>query len=227
MSEQLTVTTRDIIGKKVKDLRQAGFIPAVLYGSNNTPRTLAIDAKLFGKVSKEAGSSTLVDLIIDEAKPIKVLIHDRQYNAITGQPIHADLFQVKLTEKMQTEIPLSFIGESEAVESLGGSMLTVKDSVNVEAFPQDLVSEIEIDISQLATFEDKITVADVKPPTGVTILDEMDETIAVVNAPRTDEELEAELAETTPEEEDAAVAATEAASTEPSEDDEQEGDSKE
>lgn len=222
MSEQLTVTTRDIIGKKVKDLRQAGFIPAVLYGSNNPARNLAINAKQFSKVSKEAGSSTLVDLIIDEAKPIKVLIHDRQYNTITGQPIHADLFQVKLTEKMQTEIPLSFIGESEAVESLGGSMLTVKDSVNVEAFPQDLVSEIEIDISRLATFEDKITVADVKPPAGVTILDELSETIAVVNAPRTDEELEAELAETTPEEEDAAVAATEAASTEASDDDNEE-----
>ncbi len=219
MGTQISATTREVVGKKVKTLRQAGQLPVVLYGNTKENLHLTVDAKTFGKVYDVAGSSTLVDLDIAGKQPVKVLIHDVQMDPMTGQYLHADLFQVKLDEKIQTEIPLTFVGESAAVKDLGGNLLTPKTVVNVEAFPQDLVAEIEVDISSLATFDDKLTVASIKAPKGVTILDDAEEAIAVVTEPRSEEELEAELAPTTEEAEAAAIAATEEASTEkPAED---------
>jgi large subunit ribosomal protein L25 len=218
-SPTLTATTRDTLGKKVKQLRFAGDMPVVLYGAGAKTQHLTVNIKEFTKVQHAAGS-TLVDLVIDGKKPAKVLIQDLQHDPVTGDTTHADFLQVKLDEKIQTEIPLTFVGESAAVKDLEGNLVTTKDAIKVEAYPQDLLSEIEVDISSIATFDDKITIADIKVPSTITILDDLEETLAVVTPPRTEEELEAELAPTTDEAEAAAVAATEEASTEKSEDEE-------
>lgn len=213
-SATITAKTRDTLGKKVKVLRRQGQLPVVLYGHGTETKHLSVDAKQFGQLFKEAGTSTLVDVTIDEQKPVKVLIHGSQVHPVTGQLVHADLFQVKLDEKIQTEIPLTFIGESPAVADLEGNLVTPKTTLKVEAFPQDLVSEIEVDIAALQTFENKITIANITVPATITLLDDPEETVAVVTPPRTEEELAEELAETTAEEEQAAVAATEEASAE-------------
>jgi large subunit ribosomal protein L25 len=222
-SPRLAAKSRDTLGKQVKNVRAAGQTPVVVYGHGTDAKSLAVDTKSFTRMVLDAGSSTLIDLAIDEAKPVKVLIQDSQYDPQTGTILHADLFQVKLDEKLQTEIPLVFVGESAAVADLDGNMVTTKDAVRVEAFPQDLISEIEVDISSIATFDDKITVGDLKVPSTIEILDDLEETLVVVTPPRSEEELEAELAPTTEEAEAAAVAATEEASTEKPEGEETSG----
>src|SRR5688500_1115937 len=109
-----------------------------MYGHGTKNRNLAVDTKNFTKLFDIAGSSTLIDLTIDSETPVKVLIHGSQFDPVSGNLTHADLFQVKLDEKIQTEIALSFIGESEAVKDLEGNLVTTKDALKVEAFPQDL-----------------------------------------------------------------------------------------
>ncbi len=213
-SPVLNAIPREIIGKKVKTLRQIGQLPVIAYGHGTANRNLTVQGKEFTKLASAAGSSTLVDLIINTDSPVKVLIHDLQYDPLTGNITHADLLEVKMNEKLQTEIALRFTGEAPAVKELEGNLVTTKDALKVEAFPQDLLPEIEVDISRLVTFDDKITVADVKVPSTITILDDPEETLAVVTAPRSEAELEAELAPTTEEAEAAAVAATEEASSE-------------
>lgn len=225
-SPVLAAKSRDTLGKQVKKVRLQGMTPVVVYGQGAAAKPLSVDTKTFTKMVLEAGSSTLVDLTVDEAKPVKVLIQDSQYDPQTGNILHADLFQVKLDEKLQTEIALVFVGESPAVADLEGNMVTTKDAVRVEAFPQDLIPEIEVDISSIVTFDDKITVADLKVPSTIEILDDPEETLVVVTAPRSEEELEAELAPTTEEAEAAAVAATEEASTEKPEGEEEEAEAK-
>ena len=210
----LNAKSREYRGKKVKVLRNQGMTPVVMYGHGVSNQDLSVDTKSFTKLTKEAGTSTLIDLAIDDKKAVKVLMHDVQHDPVTGGVLHADLFQVKMDEKIQTEVPLTFVGESAAVKDLEGNLVTTKDALNVEAFPQDLVSELEVDLSALATFDDKITVGDVKVPATITVLDDAEETLAIVTPPRSEEELEAELAPTTEEAEAAAIAATEEASTE-------------
>jgi large subunit ribosomal protein L25 len=109
-----------------------------------------------------------------------------------------------MDEKIKTEIPLEFVGESEAVEQLDGSLVTNRDNVEVECLPADLVSEIQVNISELKTFEDSISVKDLAIPQGIEVLTDSEEVIAVVEPPRSEEEL-AELEESAAEEEKEAI----------------------
>ena len=87
-------------------------------------------------------------------------------------PLHADFFVVKMSEEMIVEVPISFVGESEAVKKHGGTLLHQRETVSVRALPDALPSEIEVDISVLEDFESTLHVSDVIAPAGVTILTE-------------------------------------------------------
>jgi len=197
----LSAQKREIVGKKVKNLRNKGLIPAVLYGRGADPVLVSVLKADFDKVYEEAGTSSLIDLIIDSGQPIKVLAHEPQNDPVSGKPIHIDFYRIKMDEKIKTEIPLEFIGTSEAVEQLEGSLVKNKDSVDVECLPNDLVSAIQIDISSLKNFEDTIKISDLLKPHGIEILHEADEIIALVEEPRSEEEL-AELEEASAEDEE-------------------------
>jgi len=185
----LKAKTREITGKKVDQLRKQGKIPAVLYGHKVKPINLIIDYASFEKTYQKAGESTLVDLVVNENKPVKVLIQDLQKDPITDQFIHIDFYQVRMDEKLHTEIELKFIGEAPAVKESNGVLVTSIHAFEVECLPQYLVHEIEVDLSTLHTFNDAIHVADVKVPEGMTVLNVPDDVVALVQPPRTEKEL--------------------------------------
>jgi len=187
----LRARTRTVEGKKTKALRRNGVLPAVVYGHGQQNRNLELNRGEFIKVYKTSGESTLVDLLVDDSRPTKVLIQDVQFHPTSGQVLHADLHQVKMTEKVHTEIPLAFRGESPAVKELGGVLVKNINALKVEALPGDLVPELVVDISALKTFDDTIHVRDVPRPSGVSILDVPDEVVAVVSPPRSEAELSA------------------------------------
>ncbi len=187
----LRVETRSIIGKKVKLLRLRGLVPAVIYGHEVANQHVAAPLLAYEKVFHQAGTSALVDVVVDDRPPIKVLLHEPQYHPTKGVPLHADLYAVKMTEKLQTEIPLHFIGESEAVETLGGTLSTPLDTVQVECYPDKLVPAIDVDVASLKIFDDVIRVSDIVVPSGIAILNEPAEVVAIVIEPRSEEELAA------------------------------------
>lgn len=188
-SVALKAQIRIIKGKQVKTLRNQGFVPAVVYGNKLDNIDITISKIELKKALAEAGYSTLIDLKIDDDKSIKVIASEPQFDPRSDEFIHVDFYKVKMDEKIKTEIPLEFIGESEAIKSLEGSLVQNKDSVEVECLPGDLVGEIQVDISVLKTFDDSIHVSDIKVPQGIEILDEAEEMIASVEPPRSEEEL--------------------------------------
>jgi large subunit ribosomal protein L25 len=200
----LSAKTRTITGKKVKTLRSNGAIPAVLYGHDTKPQSLEVNTAEFRKVYDETGTSTLVDLKIDDSNSVKVLTHEPQLNPVTGNPLHVDFYKVRMDEKISTEIPLEFIGESDAVNNEDGALITNRDNIEIECLPNDLIPKYEIDLSALKTFDDQITVADIKLPSTIEILTDPEEVIAFVERPRSDEEL-AELEESAADEEKEAI----------------------
>ncbi|MFH1749538.1 MAG: 50S ribosomal protein L25 [bacterium] len=181
-------------GKKNQILRDKDQIPAITYGSKVKNSPLSLDLKEFQKIYHEAGKSTLVDLVISNEPAKKILISETQFHPLSGLPIHVDLYQVRMDEKIKTNIPIKFVGESKAVKDLDGTLNTVKDEVEVECLPADLISEIEVDITPLETFENLIYVKDLQVPSTVTILGNKEEVVAQVEEPRSEEEL-AELEE--------------------------------
>lgn len=208
--EQLTLKAipRDLKGKKVKKLRLEGQIPAVLYGKKFQSLALTLSKKEFVDISSEAGEATIINLNIPGKEEAKVLIRHLQKDPVTDDLIHVDLYKVDMTQEIQTEIPLEFIGIAPAVGELEGNLITNKDSVKVECLPDKLVSKIEVDISVLKTFDDLIHVKDLKVPEGIKVLDEPETIVVQVTPPRSEEELAAM------EEESKAAAETEKAQIE-------------
>jgi len=191
----LNAKLRSLTGKKVKRLREKGEIPGVVYGHGTEPRPITLDGKEFRRVYESAGTGTLVDVKIEDEKPIKVLLHEPQPHYLTGQPIHADLYAVKMDEKIETNIPIHFVGTSAAVEEKEGNFVTNKNEITIRCLPGDLIPSVEVDISVLKTFDDIIRVSDLAVPESVEIVDDSEDVVALVSPPRSEEELEAELAE--------------------------------
>ena len=183
----LAVKTRTVIGKAVAGLRKSGKIPAVLYGHGVAPVNLEVEYSQFEKVYRQAGDSTLVDLIVDQNTPVKVLVQDFQLDPTTSRYTHVDFYQVRMDEKLHTDIILKFIGEAPAVKELSGILVTNLTEVEVECLPKDLVHEIEVDLSVLKDLDKVIHVADIKAPAGIKILNNEQDVVALVQPPRVEE----------------------------------------
>lgn len=213
----LRATTRTITGKQVKQLRNQGIMPGVVYGHDKSSQSLSINANDFSRLFASAGTSTLIDLVIDDQKPVKVLLHEPQLHPVKPHFVHADLYIVKMNEKLQTEIPLEFVGESAAVTDLDGTLTVVIDALEVECFPDKLVQHIEVDITPLKTLEDVIRVSDITAPAGIEFLADPEEVVATITPPRSEEEM-AELDEVIGEDADkAAVEGVEVTAEKPAE----------
>lgn len=174
--------TRDILGKKVKKVRTQGLIPAVLYGHGVKNQNLAVNGLEFKKLFKETGESKLIDLQIDEKKPVKILIQDVTFSPLQGEVEHIDFYQIKENEKITTEIELVFVGEAPAVKELGGVLVKTYDAVEVECLPSELekMDKIIVDLSVLKNFGDAVHIKDLVVPAGVKIKVEPEEVVALV-----------------------------------------------
>ena len=196
----LSAKIRRELGKKVKNLRKEGKIPAILYGPGIKNLPLEIEAKEFEKALKEAGESSLIKLEVrgqkSGVKEFTVLIHEIERDPLTLKPIHIDFYQPKLKEEVEALVPLIFEGESKAVKELGGTLVKNISEVKVKALPLNLPKEIKVSIEKLRTFEDEIFVSDLKLPEGVKILKGLREIVAFTAPPeKVEEELEKPIEE--------------------------------
>ncbi|MFT7644595.1 MAG: large subunit ribosomal protein L25 [Candidatus Paceibacteria bacterium] len=192
MTITLPVTLRDG-SKKVYSLRANGGVPAVVYGPKQEPLSISLEGKSFGKILKEAGESTFVELTgLEES--IEVLIKKVEFNPVKQQVLHVDFYAVERGKEMTTTVALEFIGEAPVEKSGAGSVTKVLHEIEVTCMPRDLPSHIDVDISVLASVEDKIHIGDLKVPKGVTIEVDVEDSVAVVSAARTHDEPEDEKA---------------------------------
>ncbi len=206
MENTISASLRQIVGRKVKQIRLQGQIPAVVYGHGTKTRSITINNHVFFKLFNSAGTSTIISLKVDDASPIKVLIRQPQIDPVTMRILHVDFHQINMKEKIRTEVPLEFVGESPAVVDLDGKLVYSLDALEIECLPDDLVQHIDVDISVLKQFDDAIHVSDIKAPPGIEILNDVELSIVVVQAPISEEQLEAELAEEEKTEADAVAA---------------------
>lgn len=180
----LNVSKRNIKAP-LKELRKSGFIPAIFYGAKEDSCCVAVKETEFLKVWKDAGESSVV-VLKDAEGDLESLIHDVQRDPVSGKVTHVDFYILEKGKKVSVKVPLEFIGVSDAVKTLSGTLVKVMHEVEIEATPANLPHDIKVDISKLATFEDQIHVSDLVLPNGVELHHSVnaDDVVALANPPR-------------------------------------------
>jgi large subunit ribosomal protein L25 len=182
----LKLETRLAVGKQVAKLRQTGMVPSVVYGGSAEPISTQSPLVETTKVAHSAGKHSPVDLTINGKKTLAII------KSIDMDPVkhtlrHVAFHTIKSDEKIVTEVPIILIGLGESVaERAGLVVLQAIEHIEIRAIPANLPESIEMSIIDLATDEDKLTIADVKLPTGVEFADheqDMDLVIANVYEP--------------------------------------------
>ena len=205
----LAAEHRELTGKKVARLRSEGRLPAVVYGRGEASSNISLDTHEFEQLRRHSGPNALVDLSIDGKKAKPVLIQSVQVHPVNRRVVHADLFLVRMTEELTVDVPLVPVGISSAIDTAGGTLLHMTETVKVKALPDHLPQSIEYAIESLVDFDAAIYVRDLDVPGDVTLLTDLDEIVAKVQAPRVEEvvEVAAEVGEGAPEGEEGAEGA--------------------
>lgn len=177
----LTVEKRDMVaGQTLPALRRSGLIPAIVYGAHQAATPIAVEARAFDMALREAGEATIVSLA-GLGAPLPTLIHEVDLDPITSRPRHIDFYAVTKGEKVDVAIPLSFVGESAAVAG-GANLVKVLHELEVRADPMNLPHDLTVDLSALAVVDDKIHAKDIKLPSGVELMMDPEEIVALAQA---------------------------------------------
>lgn len=188
MEITLEATKRDQASTKVaRSLRKEGKMPAVYYGRKKESTPISVLTNEFIKVWHRAGESTVVNLHTPEGE-VRSLIQDVEKHPVTGEPLHADFYVFEAGTSIEVAVPLEFVGVAPAVKELGGVLVKVMHEVEIEALPGNLPQNIEVDITGLKTFDDQISLNDLKLPEGVKLVSETDDTVVLVEEPKEEEE---------------------------------------
>ena len=184
---------------KAKSLRQQKKITAEYYGAGKENLHLTLDYQAFRKTYKEAGGSTIINLKVgDEDKPREVLVHQIDYDPLTDKFQHVDFLQVDMQKKVTTRVPIHFEGVSPAVKTLGGILTHNKTELPIRCLPGDLIHEIVVDVAKLENIHDSIHIKDLQiNREKIEVLEPGEVIVCAVMAPKTQEEIDAELAEPT------------------------------
>lgn len=184
MSEVTTIKAepREVVGHANRKLTAEGKIPAVLYGAGRDAMPVEVSRHDFELYMTHHGAAGVLKLeVAGESKPVNALIKDVQHNPVKGSIIHIDFLAVRMNVAIHAVAPLSFVNDPVGVRE-GGVLTVALHEVNIEALPGDLPESIEVDVEGLAIGEN-LTVGDVKPPSGVTLLDDPETVVCSVTAP--------------------------------------------
>lgn len=188
----LEVEAREGVGKGVaRKLRASGKIPAVLYGGGGPGIPLALDATRLQKVlhESELGLNTLLDLKVRDHAELDgktVMVRELQRHPVHGAFIHADLYEVDLSQKIDVEVPIHVSGKAVGVE-LGGILDQALREVEIKCLPRAIPDEIVVDVSALE-LGDSLHVSDLPLPEGVELVSDPELSVVSVVAPQKEEE---------------------------------------
>jgi len=192
MTEQtkLNVASRTTMGKANKRLRREGIVPANIYGHKQAPVPIQIDMLEFERVRREHGMHNIISLLIPDVPAETALIRHVQHDPRTGKIVHIDFTRVSLSERVEVNVPLNFVGEAPGVKIEGGVFLHLLDALAVECTASEMVESLDIDISSLTDIDATLHAGDVKLPANFTLLTNPEEPVAKIAAPRVEPEVE-------------------------------------
>jgi large subunit ribosomal protein L25 len=192
MAEEVVLKAerREVIGKQVKALRREGRLPAVLYGRKFQAIPVTLDLREASRILPTITSSHLVKIALDGERHT-ALVREKQRHPVQGSLLHVDFMVVSMTEKLRASVMIDLVGEAPGVKEFNGVLVVGQEQLDVESLPGDLPERITVDLSVLGQIGDTIHVRDITIPSGVEVLTDLDEMVAILTAPAAEEMVEA------------------------------------
>lgn len=172
---KLSAQPRNLIGRKVRQLRRAGLVPVTVYGKKQAAESLQVVERSFERVLHAAGFSQLVQVDVEGGSTHNVLIRAVHRHPVTHSFLHVDFYAVDLTEKQQVQVPVHSTGKPIALAQ-GLIVLQALDQITVEALPGHIPTHIDVDITNLA-LENPITVANLPVIEGVEYVNDAEDNV--------------------------------------------------
>jgi large subunit ribosomal protein L25 len=183
---KLVVHPRDVAGsREARRLRRRGLIPAILYGAGKPAVSIAVDEHtLRAAVGTGAGLHAVLDVVIEGHKqPHVAIVKEYELDKVKHVVTHVDFQEIKLTELIESNVTVTIEGTPVGVKMGGGLLDVVTHEVTVSALPTDIPEHLSLNVEELDV-GDVFRVADLQVPDNVTILDDPDEVVCSVLAPR-------------------------------------------
>jgi len=144
----LNVEKREKVGKQTsKQARRMGKVPGIFYMHGEDSVPVSVDAKQLFNVIRTEGS--IIDLNFTGGDKKKCIIREVQWDPIYVRPMHVDFLGIKLTEKIEVEVPIRLTGTPVGVKLNGGIMQQIVRVLRIECLPADIPEHIDIDVSHL------------------------------------------------------------------------------
>lgn len=183
---EINVERRTGKGKgPARRLRAGGQVPGILYGPKRTTTPIAVPREQFERRLAHLEGSHLVKLLHEgsdaELNDRMVLVREMQVHPVSGRVLHADFYEVDLTERLVVSVPLHFTGKAAGVVN-GGIMQPILREIEVECLPTEIPEYIEVDVTPLG-IHDAVHIADLKLPEGVTAVGDATQTLVTVLPP--------------------------------------------
>jgi large subunit ribosomal protein L25 len=186
--QELTIKRREGTGKeRARRLRRDGVVPAILYGGAK-PEPITVDPKTVLKIIHgHEGTTQLLTLRFDgESASLLAVIRDMQFDPVSEKLLHLDLQEVSADRAITVRVAVHPVGEAIGVKDTKGILNLVLHELDVSCLPTNIPERIDADVSNLA-IGDVLTVADLRAPDGVRILNDPGQAIATVSPPMAEE----------------------------------------
>jgi large subunit ribosomal protein L25 len=181
MEATLKATIREEKGSpESRRLRTEGLLPAVVYGLGMESTSVYIDAREFTNALKtEAGSNVILNIELGEKDKLTALARQIQRHPYKDQFVHVDLIKVDLTQTVEAEVQINYLGIPIGVKEEGGLVQTINNTLRIIALPTSIPTSLDIDIAHLNVGENVID-SDIELPEGVTLANEGDDSVMVI-----------------------------------------------
>ncbi|MDQ8162920.1 MAG: 50S ribosomal protein L25/general stress protein Ctc [Gemmatimonadota bacterium] len=188
----LSASVRAETGKgAARKIRQAGSIPAVIYGHGREPQSLTINARETDKLLKSiAISSTVIELTVD-GKTSRTLIREVQRHPFKRTITHIDFQELVAGETVSVHCPIVYVGTPDGVRLEGGLLDQIMHQLHIEVDPSAIPNHIDVDVTALKVGK-SLHVSDLVLPAGIKVLDEPGTTVCIVQVPKVAVETTAE-----------------------------------
>jgi large subunit ribosomal protein L25 len=185
---KLLVQNRAVLGSaESRRLRRQGLIPGVLYGREQPVPISIAERDLRSALTTKGGLNAVLDVVVEGGKVHSSVLKEYQQDKVRGHITHVDLQEVRLDQPIHATVPLHLHGEPAGVKE-GGVLSQVANELNVEALPMEVPEHLEADVSEMG-IGDTLRLSALKVPDGVTLLDDLEETVlATVTQPTREEE---------------------------------------